>query len=135
MDLPTIPTPNIWFKLLGAVLIAILLMLCGWYPEHLLFQAYQEKVLLNGKVQEQHNKDLLKQRDLENAKIKSDYSNQLAVIKRLYNTSSSKLPGPSATLVSVNGYTTDPVFAQQCADTTAQLISLQQWVKDQVGLK
>jgi hypothetical protein len=110
-------------------------MLCGWYPEHLLFQAYQEKVLLNGKVQEQHNKDLLKQRDLENAKIKSDYSNQLSVIKRLYNTSSGNLSSPIATLVSVNGYTTDPVFAEQCADTTAQLISLQQWVKDQVGLQ
>ena len=135
MDLPTIPTPNIWFKLLGVLFVAILLMLCGWYPEHLRFQAYQEKVVSDGKVQEQHNKDLIKQRDLENAKIKSDYSNQLAVIKRLYNTSSSKLPGPSATLVSVNGYTTDPVFAQQCADTTAQLVSLQQFVKDQVGLQ
>ena len=80
MDLPTIPTPNIWFKLLGVLFVAILLMLCGWYPEHLRFQAYQEKVVSDGKVQEQHNKDLIKQRDLENAKIKSDYSNQLAVI-------------------------------------------------------
>jgi len=135
MDLPTIPTPNIWFKLLGVLFIAILLMLCGWYPEHLRFQAYQEKVVSDGKVQEQHNKDLEKQRKLENAKKDADYANQLAVIKRMYNTSSSKLPGPSATLVSVNGYTTDPVFAQQCADTTAQLVSLQQWVKDQVGLQ
>lgn len=139
ITIPTIPTPNIWFKLLGALLVAALLMLCGWYPEHLRFQAYQEKVVSDGKVQEQHNKDLEKQRELENAKKDADYANQLANIKsmyiRMHDTGGSKLSGPSATLVSVNGYTTDPIFAEQCADTTAQLISLQQWVKDQVGIK
>jgi hypothetical protein len=135
MDLPTIPTPNGYFKIIIGFVVLLLSFCSGIYVEHLRYMDYKEGVVAQEKVQEQHNKDLIKQRDLENAKIKSDYSNQLAVIKRLYNTSSSKLPGPSATLVSVNGYTTDPVFAQQCADTTAQLISLQQWVKDQVGLQ
>jgi len=135
MDLPTIPTPNGYFKIIIGFVVLLLSFCSGFYLEHLRFVDYKEGVVAQAKVQEQHNKDLIKQRDLENAKIKSDYSNQLAVIKRLYNTSSSKLPGPSATLVSVNGYTTDPVFAQQCADTTAQLVNLQQWVKDQVGLQ
>lgn len=126
--------PNIWFKILICAVLLLLSFIGGFYVEHLRFQAYQEKVISDGKAQEQHNKDLLKQRDLENAKIKSDYSSQLAIIKRLYNTSGSDLSSPSATLISVNGYTTDPVFAEQCAATTAQLVSLQQWVKDQVGL-
>jgi hypothetical protein len=135
MDLPTIPTPNVYVKVIIGLVVLLLSFCSGFYVEHLRFLDYKEGVIAQAKVQEQHNKDLIKQRDLENDKIKSDYSNQLAVIKRLYNTSSSKLPGPSATLVSVNGYTTDPVFAQQCANTTAQLVSLQQWVKDQVGLQ
>ena len=126
--------PNIWFKILICAVLLLLSFIGGFYVEHLRFQAYQEKVISDGKIQEQHNKDLLKERDLENAKIKSNYTNQLAIIKRLYNTISSNLSSPSATLVSVNGYTTDPVFAEQCAATTAQLVSLQQWVKDQVGL-
>lgn len=126
--------PNIWFKILICAVLLLLSFIGGFYVEHLRFQTYQEKVISDGKAQEQHNKDLLKQRDLENAKIKSDYSSQLAIIKRLYNTRGSDLSSPSATLVSVNGYTTDPVFAEQCAATTAQLVSLQQWVKDQVGL-
>jgi hypothetical protein len=126
--------PNIWFKILICAVLLLLSFIGGFYVEHLRFQAYQEKLISDGKAQEQHNKDLLKERDLENDKIKSNYTNQLAIIKRLYNTSSSNLSSPSATLVSVNGYTTDPVFAEQCATTTAQLVSLQQWVKDQVGL-
>ena len=128
------PTPNIWFKILICAGLLLLSFIGGFYVEHLRFQAYQEKVISDGKVQEQHNKDLLKERDLENAKIKSNYTNQLVIIKRLYNTNSGNLSSPSATLVSVNGYTTDPVFAEQCANTTAQLVSLQQWIKDQVGL-
>jgi hypothetical protein len=128
------PTPNIWFKILICAGLLLLSFIGGFYVEHLRFQAYQEKVISDGKVQEQHNKDLLKERDLENAKIKSNYDNQLAIIKRLYNTSGSNLSSPSATLISVNGYTTDPVFAEQCANTTAQLVNLQQWIKDQVGL-
>jgi len=135
MDLPTIPTPNVYVKVIIGIVVLLLSFCSGFYVEHLRFLDYKEGVVAQAKVQEQHNKDLIKQRDLENAKIKSDYSNQLAVIKRLYNTSSSKLPGPSATLVSVNGYTTDPVFAQQCASATAQLISLQEWVRDQYDIK
>jgi len=97
--------------------------------------AYQERVSAEGKIQEQHNKDLLKERELSNAKNKADYDNQLVIIKRLYYSSSSSMPKPSSTLVSVNGYTTDPVFAELCANTTAQLNGLRQWVQDQVGLQ
>jgi hypothetical protein len=128
------PIPNVYFKILIVACILLLSFCGGYYVEHLRFLDYRQSVAAQGKIQEQHNKDLLKERDLENAKIKSNYTNQLAIIKRLYNTSSSNLSIPSATLVSVNGYTTDPVFAEQCANTTAQLVSLQQWVKDQVGL-
>lgn len=128
-------SPNIWFKIAFVFIGCIFCVFLGWYPEHLELVNYKEKVLADAKVQEQHNKDLEKQRKLENAKITSDYANQLAIIKRLYNTSGSKLSGPSAALVSVNGYTADPVFAEQCANTTAQLVSLQQFIKDQVGLQ
>lgn len=128
------PTPNVYFKILIVACLLLLSFCGGYYVEHLRFLDYRQSVAAQGKIQEQHNKDLLKERDLENAKIKSNYDNQLAIIKRLYNASSGNLSNPSATLVSVNGYTTDPVFAEQCANTTAQLVSLQQWVKDQVGL-
>jgi len=128
------PIPNVYFKILIVACILLLSFCGGYYVEHLRFLDYRQSVAAQGKVQEQKNKDLLKERDLENAKIKSNYNNQLAIIKRLYNTSGSNLSSPSATLVSVNGYTTDPVFAEQCASATAQLVSLQQWIKDQVGL-
>lgn len=129
------PTPNIYVKVLLAFALCLACFIGGYYVEHLKFKEYQEKVIADGKVQEQHNKDLEKQRKLENDKKDADFAAQLAAIKRLYNASSSSMPKPSATLVSVNGYTTDPVFAELCANSTAQLISLQQWVNDQISLK
>ena len=128
-------TPNIWFKITFIIIGCLFCAFLGWYPEHLELINYKEKVLEDAKAQEQHNKDLEKQRGLENAKKDSDYANQLASIERMYNARISSMPKPSNTLVKVNGYTTDPVFAELCANTTAQLIELQQWVKDQVGLK
>jgi len=128
-------TPNPYVKILLALIVCAAFFISGYYVEHLRLVAYQERVSAEGKIQEQHNKDLLKERELSNAKNKADYDNQLVIIKRLYYSSSSSMPKPSSTLVSVNGYTTDPVFAELCANTTAQLNGLRQWVQDQVGLQ
>jgi hypothetical protein len=130
-----IPTPNVYFKIIIAGAFILLSFAGGYYVEHLRFMEYKKTVIAEAKIQEQHNKDLLKEREIENEKIQSDYSSQLASIKRMYNPSGSKLSSPSSTLVSINGYTTDPVFAELCANTTAQLNSLQQWVQAQVGIQ
>ena len=133
------PTPNIYVKITLACLLLLSSFTGGFYVEHLRFEAYREKIIAEGKVQEQHNKDILVQQQLITKQVTDDYQNKLDRIKSYYaglhNTSGSNLSSPSTTLVSVNGHTTDPVFAQQCADTTAQLVSLQDFVKEQLGLK
>jgi hypothetical protein len=132
------PTPNIYVRI--ALLIALFLLGCitGFYPEHLRLVNYKDKVQEIGKAQEQKNQDILKQQKLVTEGIKNDYENKLARIKSYYSglhySGSSNLSSTSQTLVRVNGFTTDPVFAEQCANTTAQLVSLQQWVKEQVGI-
>jgi hypothetical protein len=133
------PTPNIYFKIVIGFGIALLIFCGGVYVEHLRFVAYKEKVVAEGRVQEEHNQDLVKQQQLVTEKVTNDYKNQIARIKFNYDSlrlaSGSDLSKPSNTLVSINGYTTDPVFAEQCASATAQLIGLQAFVKEQLGLK
>jgi hypothetical protein len=133
------PTPNIYFKIVIGFAIALLIFCGGFYVEHLRFMQYKDQVIAEGKVQEQHNQDLVKQQELVTEKVTNDYKNQIARIKSNYDSlrlaSGSDLSKPSNTLVSVNGYTTDPVFAEQCASATAQLIGLQAFVKEQLGLK
>ena len=62
-------SPNIWFKIAFVFIGCLFCAFLGWYPEHLELVNYKEKVAADAKVQEQHNKDLEKQRKLENAKI------------------------------------------------------------------
>jgi uncharacterized protein YktB (UPF0637 family) len=133
------PTPNVYFKIIIGFVVLFISFCGGFYVEHLRFVDYKDGVIAQAKIQEEHNKELIKQQQLVTEKVSNDYKNQLDRIKSYYAglhyTSSSNLSSPSTTLVSVNGYTTDLVFAQQCADTTAQLVSLQDFVKEQLGLK
>ena len=133
------PTPNIYMKFIIAVGLLVLSFISGFYVEHLRYANYKEQVVAEAKVQEEHTKDLVKQQQLVTEKVTNDYKNQLNRITTLYSglhiNGSSSVPSPSDALVRVNGFTTDPVFALQCANTTQQLVSLQSFVKEQLGIK
>ena len=111
----------------------------GYNYEHNKLVAYKAEVEAAGKAQELHNAQVAQEQKYVTEKITNDYKNQLARVHSYYNglhdSSGSSMSKPSDTLVRVNGYTTDPVFAQQCAATTAQLVSLQDWVNQQIGIK
>jgi ABC-type anion transport system duplicated permease subunit len=111
----------------------------GYSFEHSKLVAYKTQVEAAGKIQEAHNQEVVREQKFVTEKITNDYKNQLARVHSYYgglhDSSSGSMSSPSNTLVRVNGYTTDPVFAEQCASTTAQLISLQEWVREQVGIK
>jgi hypothetical protein len=130
-----LPTPNNYVKIGLAAMALLMALFSGLYVGHLQLVAYEEKVATDGKVQEQRNKDLLKERDLANEKVRSEYKNELARIKSYYGglhyASGSQLSGSVPTLVRIDGYTADPVFAEKCASTTLQLVKLQQEIKDQ----
>lgn len=132
-------TPNVYFKALICAVLLGLSFVGGYYVEHLRFVAYQEKVAADGKVQEEHNKDLIKQQQLTTQKVENDYQNKLDRIKSYYSglhvTSSSKLSIASPTQPFVDGTATDPQFAEKCTITTQQLESLQDFVREQLQIK
>jgi hypothetical protein len=111
----------------------------GYSYEHTRFMAYKNEIENIGKAQEAKNQQIVKEQQVTTERITSDYKNQLARVHSFYNglhdSSSSAMSSPSNTLVRINGYTTDPIFAEQCAITTSQLVSLQEWVREQVGIK
>jgi len=124
-------------------LVALVLCGCvylGYSFEHLRFMAYQERVEAAGKAQEAKNEQILKEQQVTTERITNDYKNQLARVHSYYtgmhlNPSSSAMSSPSNTLVRVNGFTTDPVFAELCASTTAQTVALQQFIQEQLSIK
>lgn len=133
------PTPTIYVKITLACLLLLSSFTGGFYVEHLRFEAYRKKVIAEGKVQEQHNKDILVQQQLITKQVTNDYQNKLDRIKSYYaglhNTSSSSVPRIGTATSTTDGTPSDPQFAEKCAVTTQQLESLQDFVNSQLQIK
>jgi ferritin-like protein len=134
------PIPNIYAKILIAIALLLISFGSGFYLEHLRFADYRDKVVADGKVQEQKNQDLLKEQKLINQQLQTDYENKIANIKQsyassLHNTSPSSMSYIPNTTIRTDDKTSVLVLAEQCAETTQQLVSLQSWINEQVGIK
>ena len=106
--------------------------------ESVKYDAYVSKAELAAKEQEMINKSKAKEANQINEKVKNDYENRIALIKRTYGgmrlTNTSQTGTISDTTSGTDGTPTDPKFIEKCAITTQQLISLQGWLKEQIGI-
>ena len=102
------------------------------------YDAYVSKVELAAKEQELTNKSKAKEAFQVNEKVKNDYENRIALIKRTYGgmrlTNTNPTGTVSATASSTDGTPTDSQFIEKCAITTQQLVSIQGWLKEQIGI-
>lgn len=102
------------------------------------YDAYVAKAELVAKEQELEIKSRAKQATLVTEKVKNDYENKLDIIKRTYGgmrlSSTSQTGIIPPTTSPTNGTPTDPKFIEKCAITTQQLVSLQEWLKEQIGI-
>ena len=102
------------------------------------YDAYVAKVELAAKEQELINKSKAKEAAQVNEKVKNDYENRIALIKRTYGglrlTDTNKTGSISDTSSPTDGTPTDPKFIEKCAITTQMLVSLQGWLSEQIGI-
>ena len=102
------------------------------------YDAYVSKVELAAKEQEFVIKAKAKEATLVNEKVKNDYENRIALIKRTYGgmrlSSTNQTGTISNTASPTDGTPTDPKFIEKCAMTTQQLVSLQGWLSEQIGI-
>ena len=102
------------------------------------YDAYVSKVELAAKEQELMNKSKAKEAAQVNEKVKNDYENRIALIKRTYGGMRLTNPNPTGTVSTTpsptDGTPTDPKFIEKCAMTTQQLVSLQGWLSEQIGI-
>ncbi len=106
--------------------------------ESVKYDAYVSKVELQAKEQDLINKSKAKEAAQVNEKVKNDYQNKLDFIKRTYGgmrlSSSSQTGTISNSTSGIDGTASDPKFIEKCAITTQQLISLQAWLGEQIGI-
>jgi hypothetical protein len=121
-------------RIIGVIVLIGALFGFGYYKgysgEKQRFDTYKADIEAQVKAQEAINEATKKQQDIIGKSIRSDYENKLSALKHYYNgvrqqssTSLSTLPNSS---LSINAET--PNLELACANTTQQLVSLQEWV-------
>ena len=131
------PLPITTWIMIGLSVAAIGGLGYGKY-ESAKYDAYVAKVELAAKEQELINKAKAKEAEQVNQKVKNDYENKLSIIKRFYGglrlSSSQQTGSISDSTSATDGTATDPKFIEKCAITTQQLVSLQAWLNEQIGI-
>lgn len=134
-----IPLPITTWLSIGAIVLAVIGFGYGKY-EHNKYVTYKTEVEALAKVQEAKNESIKKQQELATKGIEKEYNAKLALLRQYY---ANGVRQPSSGSMPTNGITTQPVdaltaysiLAGQCAQTTQQLVSLQDWFKEQIGIK
>jgi len=113
----------------------------GYYVEHLRFVDYKQEVQIAGEKQQAETDAKIKEQEIINENIKQTYEARLTSIHTFYTgmldsrTRNLSASDPNAT-ITINGETHNVLLvAEQCAQTTEQLMTLQEWVNQQVNLK
>ena len=131
------PLPITTWISIGAVVLALAGFGYGKY-ESAKYDAYVAKQEAAAKEQEMINKAKAREAEQVNEKVKNDYQNKLDILKRTYGgmrlSSASQASQVSGTASGTDGTPADPKFIEKCAMTTQQLVSLQTWLNEQIGI-
>ena len=124
----------------GAVIVGA--FLAGWNVRNNDYKAFKIEVEHTAQAQEANVKSIQKQQALVTKGITNEYEAKLAAVRQYYkstsvwnNPSSGKVSGISATPSATDVITAYNVLAGQCAETTQQIVSLQSWLNEQMGIK
>jgi hypothetical protein len=124
----------------GAVIVGA--FLAGWNVRNNDYKAFKLEVEHTAQAQEANVKSIQKQQALVTKGITNEYEAKLAAVRQYYkstsvwnNPSSGKVSGISASPSATDVITAYNVLAGQCAETTQQIVSLQSWLNEQMGIK
>ena len=112
----------------------------GFYVEHLRFADFRDQIKIVAEKQQAETDAKIKEQEIINENIKQTYEARLTSIHSFYSGMLDSRSGvvssdPNAT-ITINGETHNVLLvAEQCAQTTEQLMTLQEWVNQQVNLK
>jgi len=131
------PFPITTWIMIGLSVIALGGVGYGKY-ESAKYDAYVSKQELAAKEQQMINQSKAKEAAQVNEKVKTDYENRIALIKHTYGGMQLPSTNQAGTVYKpspiLDGTPSDPEFIEKCAMTTQQLVSLQAWLNEQIGI-
>jgi hypothetical protein len=128
---------NPLYKIIGIIGLIAVLFGTGYYrgysAEKQRFDAFKTELEASAKAQEKINQQIEQKNKLIADNSKREYEAKIVALRnyydRLRHPDTNKLPSATITAHRVDEKATDPVFIGQCAETTLQLISLQDWIR------
>jgi len=128
-------------KLIIAGVAAVVIFGSGWWVGYSKYLDYKKEVEIAAKVQEAKVESITKQQELVTKGIANEYDAKLAALRNYYkstsvwNSNGSKVSGLSPAPSAADVIASYNQLASSCAETTQQLVSLQEWINQQVGIK
>jgi hypothetical protein len=126
--------------ILGAICAAV--FGSGWWVGYSKYLDFKKEVEVTARLQEEKIKSIRSQQELVTKGIENEYEAKLSAVRQYYkstsvwnNPSSSKVSGISAAPSATDVIASYNVLAGQCAETTQQIVSLQDWLNGQIGIK
>lgn len=135
------PLPISTWIMVGLATIALGGIAYGKY-EHNKYVTYKSQVEAIAKLQEAKIESITKQQALVTKGIENEYEAKLSAIRNYYKStsvwnkpSSGQMPGLSTAPSATDVIASYNILAGQCAETTAQIIALQDWLREQMSIK
>ena len=127
------------------IIIAVVVSFCfgsGWWLGYSKYLNYKTEIEIVAKTQEAKVESITKQHELVTKGITNEYEAKLSALRNYYKStsvwnkpSSSTMPSISTAPSITDVATAYNILAGSCAETTQQVISLQDWINAQIGIK
>ena len=128
-------------KFIIAGVAAVVIFGSGWWVGYSKYLDFKKEVEIAAKVQEAKVESITKQQELVTKGIANEYDAKLAALRNYYkstsvwNSNGSKMSGLSTAPSATDVIASYNQLASACAETTQQLVSLQDWLNQQIGIK
>ena len=135
-----IPYAN-YIKIGLSILFVCGVFFAGWHTRDRDFTIYKDQVRIAAEKQQAENESIKKQQEITNKGIQDEYDAKLSLLRQYYangvrnNNGASTVSGISSTTKLSDAIAAYNQLASDCAATTLQVVTLQQWVNEQLGVK
>ena len=113
----------------------------GWHTRDRDFTIYKDQVRVEAEKAQAHTESVQKQQALITKGIQDEYDAKLALLRQYYaNGVRNNNGGNSVSSISSTSKLSDAItaynqLASDCAATTLQVVTFQQWINEQMGIK
>jgi len=113
----------------------------GWHTRDRDFTIYKDQVRIEAEKQQAHTESIQKQQEITTKGIQNEYDAKLALLRQYYangvrnNNGSNPMSSISTTSKLSDAISAYNQLASDCAATTLQAVTLQQWINEQIAIK